>query len=63
VNCNYCSSSACKPFPLAIHPLPFAFHCTGMPIKASANKLAREIQQSFSDVSYGFSNSQIIAPN
>jgi leucyl-tRNA synthetase len=25
--------------------LPFAFHCTGMPIKASADKLAREIQQ------------------
>ncbi|KAG0534614.1 hypothetical protein BDA96_04G294500 [Sorghum bicolor] len=24
---------------------PFAFHCTGMPIKASADKLAREIQQ------------------
>ncbi|GKU89001.1 hypothetical protein SLEP1_g3201 [Rubroshorea leprosula] len=24
--------------------LPFAFHCTGMPIKASADKLAREIQ-------------------
>ncbi|KAK6945521.1 Methionyl/Valyl/Leucyl/Isoleucyl-tRNA synthetase, anticodon-binding [Dillenia turbinata] len=25
--------------------LPFAFHCTGMPIKASADKIAREIQQ------------------
>ncbi|XP_061996179.1 leucine--tRNA ligase, cytoplasmic-like isoform X1 [Rosa rugosa] len=25
--------------------LPFAFHCTGMPIKASADKLIREIQQ------------------
>ncbi|CAN6349307.1 unnamed protein product [Urochloa humidicola] len=25
--------------------LPFAFHCTGMPIKASADKLAREMQQ------------------
>ncbi|WCJ19245.1 Leucine--tRNA ligase cytoplasmic [Euphorbia peplus] len=25
--------------------LPFAFHCTGMPIKASADKLRREIQQ------------------
>ncbi|KAM0883145.1 hypothetical protein ACQ4PT_031832 [Festuca glaucescens] len=25
--------------------MPFAFHCTGMPIKASADKLAREIQQ------------------
>jgi leucyl-tRNA synthetase len=25
--------------------LPFAFHCTGMPIKASADKLAREIEQ------------------
>ncbi|KAL6504463.1 hypothetical protein OROGR_026386 [Orobanche gracilis] len=25
--------------------LPFAFHCTGMPIKASADRLAREIQQ------------------
>ncbi|KAK9157061.1 hypothetical protein Scep_003635 [Stephania cephalantha] len=25
--------------------LPFAFHCTGMPIKASADKLAREIQR------------------
>jgi len=25
--------------------LPFAFHCTGMPIKASADKLVREIQQ------------------
>uniref|UniRef100_A0A0D9ZW50 leucine--tRNA ligase n=1 Tax=Oryza glumipatula TaxID=40148 RepID=A0A0D9ZW50_9ORYZ len=25
--------------------LPFAFHCTGMPIKASADKLAKEIQQ------------------
>ncbi|KAF7070353.1 hypothetical protein CFC21_075876 [Triticum aestivum] len=25
--------------------LPFAFHCTGMPIKASADKLAREIAQ------------------
>nr|TKW28711.1 hypothetical protein SEVIR_3G346600v2 [Setaria viridis] len=25
--------------------LPFAFHCTGMPIKASADKLDREIQQ------------------
>lgn len=25
--------------------LPFAFHCTGMPIKASADKLAREIKQ------------------
>lgn len=25
--------------------LPFAFHCTGMPIKAAADKLAREIQQ------------------
>ncbi|WOK96521.1 hypothetical protein Cni_G05228 [Canna indica] len=24
--------------------LPFAFHCTGMPIKASADKLAREVQ-------------------
>ncbi|EXB62441.1 Leucine--tRNA ligase [Morus notabilis] len=24
---------------------PFAFHCTGMPIKASADKLAREIQK------------------
>ncbi|KAJ4846934.1 hypothetical protein Tsubulata_010336 [Turnera subulata] len=24
---------------------PFAFHCTGMPIKASADKLRREIQQ------------------
>ncbi|XP_078443905.1 ATP binding/leucine-tRNA ligases/aminoacyl-tRNA ligase [Wolffia australiana] len=24
--------------------LPFAFHCTGMPIKASADKLAREIK-------------------
>lgn len=24
--------------------LPFAFHCTGMPIKASADKLSREIQ-------------------
>ena len=24
--------------------LPFGFHCTGMPIKASADKLAREIQ-------------------
>ncbi|BAU00433.1 hypothetical protein LR48_Vigan06g012600 [Vigna angularis] len=24
--------------------LPFAFHCTGMPIKASADKLAREIR-------------------
>ncbi|KAL6497721.1 hypothetical protein OROHE_027046 [Orobanche hederae] len=24
--------------------LPFAFHCTGMPIKASADKLTREIQ-------------------
>ncbi|KAM6600288.1 hypothetical protein CsatA_019897 [Cannabis sativa] len=24
---------------------PFGFHCTGMPIKASADKLAREIQQ------------------
>ncbi|TVU45317.1 hypothetical protein EJB05_04801, partial [Eragrostis curvula] len=28
--------------------LPFGFHCTGMPIKASADELAREIQQ------YGF---------
>ncbi|CAN1235730.1 Leucine--tRNA ligase, cytoplasmic [Linum perenne] len=25
--------------------LPFGFHCTGMPIKASADKLRREIQQ------------------
>ncbi|KAJ0987203.1 hypothetical protein J5N97_005559 [Dioscorea zingiberensis] len=25
--------------------LPFAFHCTGMPIKASADKLAREIKK------------------
>ncbi|WZY97330.1 hypothetical protein YC2023_069659 [Brassica napus] len=25
--------------------LPFGFHCTGMPIKASADKLSREIQQ------------------
>ncbi|RZC62616.1 hypothetical protein C5167_024396, partial [Papaver somniferum] len=25
--------------------LPFGFHCTGMPIKASANKLAREIER------------------
>ncbi|XP_058735423.1 leucine--tRNA ligase, cytoplasmic-like [Vicia villosa] len=25
--------------------LPFAFHCTGMPIQAAAGKLAREIQQ------------------
>ncbi|KAJ0976414.1 hypothetical protein J5N97_018379 [Dioscorea zingiberensis] len=25
--------------------LPFAFHCTGMPIKASADKLAREMQK------------------
>nr|CAB3457538.1 unnamed protein product [Digitaria exilis] len=25
--------------------LPFGFHCTGMPIKASADKFAREIQQ------------------
>ncbi|KAK3002424.1 hypothetical protein RJ639_022209 [Escallonia herrerae] len=25
--------------------LPFAFHCTGMPIKASADKLSREIQK------------------
>ncbi|KAL7227967.1 hypothetical protein ACSBR1_022776 [Camellia fascicularis] len=25
--------------------LPFAFHCTGMPIKASADKLCREIQK------------------
>ncbi|KAJ8618687.1 hypothetical protein MRB53_014873 [Persea americana] len=25
--------------------LPFAFHCTGMPIKASADKLMREIQE------------------
>ncbi|KAM0940181.1 putative leucine--tRNA ligase [Dioscorea sansibarensis] len=25
--------------------LPFAFHCTGMPIKASADKLAREIRK------------------
>lgn len=25
--------------------LPFAFHCTGMPIKASADKLQREIDQ------------------
>ncbi|MED6185834.1 hypothetical protein PIB30_060800 [Stylosanthes scabra] len=25
--------------------LPFSFHCTGMPIKASADKLAREIHQ------------------
>ncbi|KAF0915660.1 hypothetical protein E2562_037719 [Oryza meyeriana var. granulata] len=25
--------------------LPFAFHCTGMPIKASADKLSREMQQ------------------
>ncbi|KAK2655225.1 hypothetical protein Ddye_008277 [Dipteronia dyeriana] len=25
--------------------LPFAFHCTSMPIKASADKLAREIKQ------------------
>ncbi|EHA8588368.1 leucine--tRNA ligase, cytoplasmic [Cocos nucifera] len=25
--------------------LPFAFHCTGMPIKASADKLAREVRQ------------------
>ncbi|RAL52879.1 hypothetical protein DM860_007647 [Cuscuta australis] len=25
--------------------LPFAFHCTGMPIKAAADKIAREIQQ------------------
>ncbi|OMO58000.1 Aminoacyl-tRNA synthetase, class Ia [Corchorus capsularis] len=25
--------------------LPFAFHCTGMPIKASADKLAREIRE------------------
>ncbi|KAL5982879.1 hypothetical protein ACLOJK_016957 [Asimina triloba] len=25
--------------------LPFAFHCTGMPIKATADKLAREIEQ------------------
>ncbi|KQJ97799.1 hypothetical protein BRADI_3g33360v3 [Brachypodium distachyon] len=25
--------------------LPFAFHCTGMPIKASADKLAREIEE------------------
>ncbi|OMP01193.1 Aminoacyl-tRNA synthetase, class Ia [Corchorus olitorius] len=25
--------------------LPFAFHCTGMPIKASADKLAREIDK------------------
>ncbi|KAJ6394930.1 hypothetical protein OIU77_024027 [Salix suchowensis] len=25
--------------------LPFGFHCTGMPIKASADKLAREIQK------------------
>jgi leucyl-tRNA synthetase len=25
--------------------LPFAFHCTRMPIEASADKLAREIQQ------------------
>ncbi|CBI31359.3 unnamed protein product, partial [Vitis vinifera] len=24
--------------------LPFAFHCTGMPVKASADKLSREIQ-------------------
>ena len=24
---------------------PFGFHCTGMPIKAAADKLAREIQQ------------------
>ncbi|XP_062232489.1 leucine--tRNA ligase, cytoplasmic-like [Phragmites australis] len=25
--------------------VPFAFHCTGMPIKASADKLAREMEQ------------------
>ncbi|PKU63219.1 leucine--tRNA ligase, cytoplasmic-like [Dendrobium catenatum] len=25
--------------------LPFAFHCTGMPIKTSADKLAREMEQ------------------
>ncbi|KAK1314731.1 hypothetical protein QJS10_CPA06g01345 [Acorus calamus] len=25
--------------------LPFAFHCTGMPIKASADKIAREIER------------------
>ncbi|KAK6235278.1 hypothetical protein QUC31_019023 [Theobroma cacao] len=25
--------------------LPFAFHCSGMPIKASADKLAREIER------------------
>ncbi|KAA8528005.1 hypothetical protein F0562_035126 [Nyssa sinensis] len=25
--------------------LPFAFHCTGMPIKASADKISREIQK------------------
>ncbi|CAK9168177.1 unnamed protein product [Ilex paraguariensis] len=25
--------------------LPFAFHCTGMPIKASADKLKREIEK------------------
>ncbi|TKY71842.1 Leucine--tRNA ligase [Spatholobus suberectus] len=38
-------------FAAAFHPLrgtnvllPFAFHCTAMPIKASADKLAREIQ-------------------
>jgi len=35
--------------------LPFAFHCTGMPIKASAAKLAREIQQ--------FGNLLVVAQN
>lgn len=25
--------------------LPFGFHCTGMPIKASADKLSRDIKQ------------------
>lgn len=24
---------------------PFAFHCTGMPIQAAANKLARELDE------------------
>ena len=35
--------------------LSFAFHCTGMPIKASADKLAREIQQ--------FGNPPVVAQN
>ncbi|KAL3068010.1 hypothetical protein niasHT_038000 [Heterodera trifolii] len=42
---------------------PFAFHCTGMPIKACADKLLREIEQFGNPPVFGDQNSEEMSKN